>query len=342
MRVGTNPEKYKKELIATVYHRIIIPVYIPELKGYFKDALEIFKLNVESLLKTIHRKTRITIYNNNSHPLVKKYIDEAYLRSEFVDQVFHSKENLGKINGILAAVKGNLEPLVTISDADVMFKHDWQKNTELIFEQFPTAGLVSPVPNSVLYKYYTANNFLSAILGSSKIRFQEVEQPYEMKRFEDSLGDEVTLFKEMHLKKYMVLKRGQNSAVMGAGHFVATIRREVFDKGTNSPAFLKIMGGIESKFIDKPNEDLGFLRLSTMSNYAYHLGNVAENWMYEEFSKLNEKSRNCFTEFQGFSKIPRRNAAKVILSKGLKKILLSKTFKKHYFRMIGLENGKDY
>ena len=342
MRVGTNPEKFKKELTAKVYHRVIIPVYIPELEGYFKDTLEIFKLNVESLLQTIHEKTRITIYNNNSHPSVKAYIDEVYSESSYVDQVFHSKVNLGKINAILAAVKGNLEPLITISDSDVFFKHDWQTKTEQVFEQFHNAGVVSPVPNSVLYKYYTANNFFEAFLGKSKIRFHKVEEPIGMKKFEDSLGDEVTLFKKKHLEKYMILEHGEFKAVMGAGHFVATIRREVFDKGSDSPAFLKIMGGIESKFIDKPNEDLGFLRLSTMSNYAYHLGNVTEDWMYEEFSTLSDRKPNSFRETLNFNLLSKENNLKSILGKAVRKGVLSKGLKKHYFRAIGMQDGADY
>lgn len=342
MRVGTNPEKFKKELHTEIYHRVVVPVFIPELDDYFKDGLKIFRLNLESLIKTIHTKTRITIYNNNSHPDVKKYIDEIFLKYDVVDQVFHSKQNLGKINGILAAVKGNLEPLITISDSDVFFKHNWQENIEQIFIDFPNAGTVSPVPNSVLYKYYTANNFFQGFLGNAELKFHNVKQPEAMQRFEDSLGDDVKLYNQQHLQKYMILENKKSKAVMGAGHFVATIRREVFDKGTTEPAFLKIMGGVESKFIDKPNEDLGFLRLSTISNFAYHLGNTLEDWMQEEFKKLDDKNSNPY--IKNFSLSPMRPASKIkiYIGKLLRKILLHKLLKKHYFKTIGLENAENY
>ena len=66
------------------------------LEGYFKEAVEVLKLNIESLLLTVHNKTRITIYNNNSTPAVKAYIEDLYDQHEVVDQVFHSKENLGQ------------------------------------------------------------------------------------------------------------------------------------------------------------------------------------------------------------------------------------------------------
>jgi hypothetical protein len=65
MRIGTNPEKKKNKIPIDSYHRVIIPVYIPHFNGYFKDSFNVLKLCLDSLLKTVHLKTRITIYNNN-------------------------------------------------------------------------------------------------------------------------------------------------------------------------------------------------------------------------------------------------------------------------------------
>jgi hypothetical protein len=47
-----------------------------------------------------------------------------YSGSAFIDQVCLTQESR-KINAILAAAR-NLEPLITITDADVLFKHNWQ------------------------------------------------------------------------------------------------------------------------------------------------------------------------------------------------------------------------
>ena len=342
MRIGSNPEKFRKEIPGKAYHRVIVPVYIPSSEGYFKEAFEVLKLNIESLLLTVHDKTRITIYNNNSTPAVKNYIDDIYDKHEVVDQVFHSKENLGKINAILAGVKGNLEPLISITDSDVLFKHDWQKNVESVFIQFPSAGMVSPVPNSIAYKGFTANNWFAGILGDSRIGFQEVMDPGEMKMFENSLGKEVTLYSDIHLEKYLVLKNGSSKAVMGSGHFVATLRREVFDKGSDKPAFIKIQGGVENKFIDIPNEDLGYLRLSTLKNYAFHMGNVPEQWMQEEFNKLSLREPNEPTQDSRLLRAEPLTKWKTIAGKALRKILLHKSVKSSYFKKLGLEKGKNY
>jgi hypothetical protein len=342
MRIGKNPQKDNKDLVLKNYHRIIIPVFIPNFEGYFKDSLAIFKMCIKSILLTSHDKTRITIYNNDSHEIIKKYIDNLYLEEEKIDQVFHSKENLGKINAILAAAKGNLEPLITISDADVLFKNNWQENVEQVFLNFNHAGMVSPVPSSKAFKNFVDANWYYGIFRA-KLLFKDVEDPDGLLKFDKSLGNDKPLYKSVHIEKYMVLQSKGNEAVMGCGHFVATLRREVFDKGTNEPAFIKIVGGVENKFIDLPNQELGFLRLATKKNYAYHLGNVKENWMDDEMNKL-KKTNAIGLSYSVFSKQKSINKFKLKMGFIICKMLLHPVFKRKYFQRIGLSTiqAKEY
>ena len=293
MRIGINPEKENKNLVIENYHRIIIPVYIPHFEGYFEESFEVFKLCIESLLKTIHKKTRITIYNNNCHYLVKDFIDKQFEKTIYIDQVFHSKENLGKINAILSASKGNLEPLITITDADVLFKQGWQAAVEDVFCHFPEAGMVSPVPSSKALTNQTSSTWFYGFF-KGKLEFKPVLDPDAMHKFDLSLGNKELMYKPIHLEKYLVLKNKNNlgKAVVGCGHFVATLKRDVFDKGTNEPAFIKIVGGIEAKFIDEPNDNLGYLRLATKENHAYHMGNKKEQWMHDIVSNLQQETSN--------------------------------------------------
>jgi hypothetical protein len=55
MRVGFNPIRTKLKLSFDYFHQIIIPVYIPNQEGYFKDGFTILKLCLNSLFKTIHK-----------------------------------------------------------------------------------------------------------------------------------------------------------------------------------------------------------------------------------------------------------------------------------------------
>ena len=43
MRIGFNPNKDKKLIKSDDFHQVIIPVYIPNNKGYFKDSFIILK-----------------------------------------------------------------------------------------------------------------------------------------------------------------------------------------------------------------------------------------------------------------------------------------------------------
>jgi hypothetical protein len=297
MRIGTNPAKDNNKINVENYHRVVVPVYIPNFDGYFAELFDVFKLCIESLLLTVHQKTRITIYNNNCCEEVKKYIDQKYHESEIIDQVFHSKENLGKINAILASVKGNLEPLITITDADVLFKNNWQEETEKIFIGFPEAGMVSTTPSSKTIKESTANNWFYGFV-KGKLFFDKVSDSKAMHLFDLSLGNNKNFYDPIHLDKYLVLQNQAKNceAVFGCGHFVATLKREVFDKGSNIPSLMKIDGGAEQKFIDYPNERLGYLRLATKGNYTYHMGNKTEPWMYKEFELL-KKNNNSGIDF---------------------------------------------
>jgi hypothetical protein len=338
MRIGTNPEKENKEIKDQIYHRIVVPVYIPDFVGYFAGTFEVFKLCLESLLLTVHCRTRITIYNNNCHKDVKNYIEKKYCESEYIDQVFHSKKNIGKINAILASVKGNLEKLITISDSDVLFKNGWQLAVEKLFVNFPEAGMISPVPSSKSILGFTANNWFYSLFKGS-LSFQKVLDPEAMHRFDISLGNKQLMYKPIHLKKYLVLtnKKNNSQAVMGCGHFVATIKRTVFDKGSSEPAFVKISNGIESKFIDIPNQNLGFLRLATKENFAFHMGNSSEPWMFEEFKILKKEISNGIDS----SKVETKNFNKkaIFIGKIYRRMLKIKVFRNLLFRRFGI---KDY
>ena len=343
MRIGFNPAKENKEITIDNYHRIIVPVYIPHFEGYFKESLEVFKLCIESLLLTIHDKTRITIYNNNCHQDVKNYIDEKFQESHLIDQVFHSKENLGKINAILAASKGNLEPLITITDADVLFKQNWQKAVEELFIAFPQAGMISPVPGSKALTSYTANNWAYSIF-KGKLYFDDVIDKEALIKFDYSLGNQKKLYDPIHLKKVLVLKNKKNKAeaVMGCGHFVATMRREVFDKGTSEPAFVKIQNGVETKFIDLPNENLGFLRLASKDNYAYHMGNTTEKWMYDEFEEIKNGTKNSEIDFINLNKTEALSRFSTFVGKIIIYVLHKKSIRKKMFNYLGLNSSENY
>jgi len=334
MRIGSNPAKKETKIKINSYHRIIVPIYIPNLTDeYFKKGLEVLKICLESLLLTVHQKTRVSIICNGCCKEVEEYIESLYDDDNLIDQFLKSNVNLGKLNALLSAIKSNLEPLITVTDADVMFLPNWQKEVEKIFELMPETGMVSPVPSSKAYSSGFLNSSIYYGLFKGKIKFSEVEDAEGMTNFQKSIGRKV-MYNENHLKKYLTIENDKIKAVLGCGHFVATVRAEVFQKSPTEVSHHKIGAGSESRYIDRPNDEAGFLRLATLGNYAYHLGNDVEDWMKLKLNEIkNTKNENYYTNISE----PKRLSKFGFLIGKIFYLVLFKKFKKSYFSFKGMK-----
>ncbi|PIF31372.1 glycosyl transferase family 2 [Flavobacterium sp. 9] len=325
MRVGFNPHKDKVQETSDYYHQIIIPVYIPNQDDYFKDGFEILKLCLKSLFATIHDKTFITIVNNGSCELIKNYLDNLYVENK-IQEIIHTF-NIGKLNAILKGISGNKFSLITISDSDVLFLDNWQKVTYDVFENFPKTGAVCPTPSSRSLRSNTANIYWD-LFFSKKLKFTTVENPEALKKFAHSAGN-IDFYNSVQLKKYLTITNQDKKAVVGAGHFVTTYRASVFDNLQDRYTNYKLGGNSESKFLDIPVVRNGFWRLSTSNNYAYHMGNVIEDWMFDEVSKIEQNHKEYTGELKSIKSessfsyfIKSRLFAKFILNKKIMKYFL--------------------
>jgi len=288
MRTGFNPNKDKELLKSDFWHQVIVPVYIPDQQGYFKDSFQILIYCLESLFKTSHSKTYFTIVNNGSGDEVVNYLNQLHKDGK-IQEIIHTT-SIGKLNAILKGLTGQQFPLITITDADVLFLSDWQKSTYNVFEAFPKTGVVSPVPNSKLLRYYTApviwNN-----LFSKGCNFTKVENSEAMLAFAKSIGNP-SLFQKVHLDKNLTISDKNVTALIGAGHFVATYKGICFDNLQHRFSNFSLGGDSEQKLLDRPANELGLWRLSTQQNFAYHMGNTKEDWMIEELDKIIENNSN--------------------------------------------------
>lgn len=282
MRIGFNPNKDQKLPKSEYFHQIIVPVHIPNQDGYFRDSFNIFKISLKSLLKTINKGTFITIVENGSCKEVSEYLFQLKARG-IIHELIQTAP-IGKLNSILKGLSGHEFSLITIADADVLFLSGWQEATYELFENFPKAGAVSPVPSSKLATSYTENIICSNIF-SKKLKFTKVQNQVALKSFAKSIGNE-SFYKKVHLEKYLTLERNKVKAVLGAPHFVCTYRDEIFsDRNLNFSPY-SLGGDSERKFLDKSVIDRDFWRLSTEDNFALHMGNVQEDWMEKSLQAL--------------------------------------------------------
>ncbi len=288
MRIGFNPNKDKELLKTDFFHQVIIPVYIPNEEGYFKDSFQILKYCLESLFKTSHVNTYFTVVNNGSCKEVVAYLNVLH-QNGIIHEIIHTSA-IGKLNAILKGLIGQNFHLVTITDADVLFLNNWQSSTYEVFQNFSKAGAVCTTPSSKSFNNKTFN-ILFEKLFSKELRFTPVKNAKALESFAVSI-DNLKFYNKAHLKHYLTISNGNFRAVVGAGHFVTTYRFDVFDKIKIAYTNYNLGGNSESELLDVPVIKKGFWRLSTEDNYTFHMGNAFEPWMDEVFTKIERANSN--------------------------------------------------
>lgn len=294
MRIGRNPQRDKILDKAYFIHQIVIPVYIPHNKGYFKDSLKILELCLNSLLKTVHSKTFITIVNNGSYTSVIDYLNEL-CKNEQINEVIHTT-NIGKNNAIIKGVTGHYFDYVTIADADVIFLNGWQDETINIYNSFPKVGVVGLVPQFRLFSSMSFN-VLFDNFWNKKLSFTPVKNVQALKKYYKSLGWNNDYNKD-YLKYIMTLSSSKGTrAVVGSGHVVATYKRDAVGKSSEIKIEEPLSPKLDRELLDKHVLKFDSWRLTTDDNYAYHMGNVYEGWMINEVVKLKDESTRLVLDY---------------------------------------------
>lgn len=332
MRKGTNIAKDILINPSDVSHRVIIPLYIPNEEDYYKDGFKIFEYCLFSILKTSTTPLKISVVSNDSCNTVNEKLLKLYEEGT-IDELIIEKEAVGKINSILKALRTADERLITITDADVLFCNGWEQAVVELFEAFPQAGAVCPVPVFRKHLHLTSNIWLK-YLFSKKLYFRPVKNAEAMTKFANSIG--WSRLDEKYKNTIGTLQANNGTiAVLGCSHFVATYKREVFEKLPKTNSKYKLGGDSEFLYTDEPVLKMGGYRLSTYDNYAYHLGNHFEPWMLDTFSNLKEikKQKNNYTNLHKLTFSPWRY---FIAEKVFKKVFYNKFFMRILYRTKGL------
>lgn len=288
MRIGVNPEKYKTEENHSYFHRIIIPVHIPDsADSYYQNSITVFEHCLKSLFKTYNPEiTAITIIDNNSCSQVQALLKK---HRRLIDKTIINRENKGKVNAVLNEAMGAYEPYITIADADVFFFGGWENAVFEVFKNNNRAGVVSPIPSQSLALYNNTSIFIESIFNN-KIKYGKIVTDEDCELYLKGMGNKTLLNRNNRKyswkeKQYYI--EGKENAVIGANHFIATYKKEIFSMDYSFPR-IKFKNGYEREYFDKPSDVLGLYRLSTIKNYAYHLGGAIDSFILD--IKFDEKS----------------------------------------------------
>lgn len=335
MRAGNNVSKEQLININASEHRIIIPLYIPHENGYYKESYSIFKLCLESLIKTANSFIKISVISNGSCDEVNEKLVKLY-KKNIINELIIERDAIGKLNSILKALRTCEEPYITVSDADVLFDNNWEKEVIKIFENFPKAAAVSPIPVFRTQNHYTSN-ILFDYFFSKKLRFTKLKNPEALTLFAKSIG--WSRLDEKWKDVIMTITSKNNiKAVVGCNHCVVTYKRAVFDVIPKENSKYKLGGDSEGEYLDKPPLYFDGYRLATENNYAFHMGNTTEVWMHDVFNKLKKEDKKVALFV--YKPIKKRLFKNFIKNKIFKKVISSPRFRKPFYLKKGLSKDQ--
>lgn len=281
MRIGSNPQKKNYKVDMTSNHRIVMVVFIPELKGYYESMFDVIKTSLKSLVLTIPSTSKITIVDNGSCDEVQDYLTKL-LKSKEIDSLQLLTENIGKIDALIGAARASREPIITLTDCDILFKPNWVEETVNIFNSFKNVSSVSPIPIRRGFNYFTFSTKVAIWKKRIKLRFLAITENFEeYNNFLDSINwDKETNSESL----WPVVESNSTKAIVGSDHQVLTLRRDVlFNNTPKNPSFIKVGSESEQNYVDLPIDTSKGLRLSTYNYFAMHIGNNLEVWMKNEF-----------------------------------------------------------
>jgi len=279
MRVGWNPQKLEKKVDLDTFHRVVMVVFIPNEEGFYKDSFNVFKLSLDSIVSSINSFCAITVVNNGSYYKVTELLN-TYVFENKIDTLIHHNKNIGKIDALIGAAKGVREQIITYTDADILFKTGWQENVEKVFNSFPNVGSVSPIPVRKGVFYATSSVLKEILFQRINLSFEIIPENFDSyNKYLASINWEL---ENSDKELWPVIQYKSNKAIIGSGHQVLTVNREILNGYIpNNPSLLLVGGDSEYKYVDEPIDFSGKMRLSTYNNFAYHMGNTTEKWMYD-------------------------------------------------------------
>ncbi|MEM6703828.1 MAG: glycosyltransferase family A protein [Acidobacteriota bacterium] len=263
-------------------HRVVVPVHIPEFTGYYAQLASVLELCLDSIFFTQVEGQRLTVIANECAPEVVTALTNR-LEDGKIDQLVVYGKNRGKVDALLAILPRCQEDIVTLSDGDVLLRAGWQAAVERVFQAFPECGWVAPV-TALLPRYHTTSTLAAAGLGG-ELTYRGAVSRADLLEFAQSV-DDPGRFSEEQLRRQLIVARDDRRALVGGGHFVASLRREAAAVLPTTPTGIAVSGGSEAAGLDRPIDAAGFWRLSTTRSYALHMGNVIEPRFATEFEEL--------------------------------------------------------
>lgn len=303
-RVGINPARGMRSDYRPARIAITMLSYLPELSGYFTDRLDVLKLCVASLLCHTPAPYDLVVFDNGSCPQVVDFW-RGLQREGHIDYLILSEKNIGKIGALQILFNAAPGEIIAYSDDDIFFYPGWLQESMKVLEAFPRAGMVSgaPVRNAALHAHESLDQLIQQPAPNLTVSYERrIPDEWEIDWAVSTGREPQAYLQETKELKDTVLKipfqgddanqenKGCCEAIASANHFQFIAYKEILLQALPAQWTGKLMGHMLE--LDQAIDDLGYLRLSTTTRTARHLGNTLSPQILTDAQNLGLKSES--------------------------------------------------
>jgi hypothetical protein len=285
MRKGQNPARLDVSAYTPKRVGLASLVYIPHLSGYFEDSISVLRAHIISLRHNTTQPFDLMVFDNGSCEAVCREL-QSLQAGGWIDWLILSRHNLGK-TGAINWIFGSLpNEIVGYSDSDVFFRPGWLDSSLEILEAFPQAGLVTAQP--CFFDILRGSGLAQRSLAPDRFA-QAAYRPEAAVVDEYCMGigaspESAAGLRQKELTVYKHIGSGVQ-AVHGASHMQFIAHRERMRAILPLPAEHGLAPS-EDRILNQRIDQAGFLHLSTLTPFVYHIGNAMDSHIRPEVDRL--------------------------------------------------------
>jgi len=289
MRVGQNPAKTIKYVAQPKKVTVATATYIPHLKGYYAESLEVLKSCLDSLWKNTSLPYDLLVFDNDSCTEVQEFLVDAKEKG-LIQYLLLSDKNVGKGGAWNFIFQGSQGEVIAYFDSDVLFYPGWLEHSMEILDTFPNVGMVTARPLRSPEEYYSktlewAQTQPDVTLENGKFIPWDIFREHIL-----SLG-----ISEVQAREWFDSKSEWRLTYKGVSAFISAAHFQFVTQKSTIQQFLPLemdrpMGQVRS--LDQMINQAGYLRLATCEPYVKHLGNrIVGNQGVDVSGEISNKSK---------------------------------------------------
>lgn len=325
MRKGLNPAK-QSGTPAYIPERLgmLTVVNIPILTGFYENALKIFKIHAASVRVTTTEPFNYIVFDNGSCAEVKQELHRMEAEG-CIDWLVTSAHNLGKTGALNMILPGLPNEWICYSDSDMFFRAGWLEASRKIDAAFPNCGMVSAQIVFPDWDIDRGNTDFRKNHGDEFEISMFKPEPWIVEEYCTARGvaeETARDFREMQLEKVTRKADGIEAVMGGNSHQQWLARREVILKTLPLPSE-KQLDRMQTSAQDIRIDEMGYLHLSTMKPYLYHMGNEIDEGLRPEIEALKEAQTQAVVYGQKESSdFLEKTIRRLGRNKGLRRLLM--------------------